>query len=376
MKAQRYLEKMIRFESPSNLSNKEIALYVEMKLQQYQFATERLVYTDANGIPKYSVVGKKGTGRGGLAYFCHSDTVPAPNWFSKSFGPFQPAIARERVYGRGACDMKGSIACMLDAQQSLAPNQLNEPFYFVCTSDEEVGYLGAKQVADESEFYREMVDAQTPGIIGEPTMLEVVYAHKGGCILVATAHGKSGHSSQHGTVNANLAMIPYLNEMKAIFDETESNPKYQNTAFDPPTLSWNIGINDRTHAVNVVPGKSECTVFFRPMPNVAANELIERCRKRAEKLALDFEIRAQKDFLFTDPNSEFVQTSVELARRKRPHTVSYGTDGSVFSELENLIVFGPGSIVQAHTNEEWIALEQLSLGVEMYIRFIRHFCGQ
>ena len=75
-----------------------------------------------------------------------------------------------------------------------------------------------------------------------------------------------------------------------------------------------------------------------------------------------------------DPDSEFVTQSLKLAHKIKPKTVSYGTDGGVFSELEDKIVFGPGSIAQAHTMDEWIALEQLSMGTEMYAKMIRHWC--
>jgi acetylornithine deacetylase len=374
MKALTYAEKLIKFESTSQLSNQLPAAYIEQKLKNYGFITERLSYLDANGVRKYSVIGKKGTGHGGLAYFSHSDTVPVANWFSKKFGPYQPAIARDRLYGRGACDMKGSIACMLEAQQAFSPDDLREPFYFVCTADEEVGYLGAKQVVAESKFYREMVAAGTKGIIGEPTMLDVVHAHKGVCSLTAIARGKTGHSGSRDTLNPNLAMIPYLNEMKLIYDETQQNAKWHNGEFDPPTVCWNIGINDHTAALNVVPAESVCTVFLRPMPGQPIDELIERCRKAAAACSLEFSVDRHSGPVYTDPRSDFVKTALELARRKETKTVSYGTDGGVLTELENLIVFGPGNIAQAHTSEEWIAIEQLSLGVEMYIKFIRQFC--
>ena len=80
--------------------------------------------------------------------------------------------------------------------------------------------------------------------------------------------------------------------------------------------------------------------------------------------------------MFVDPASEFVRESLKLAHRQAPKTVSYGTDGGVFTEIENKIVFGPGSIAQAHTADEWISLEQLSLGAEMYGKMIRHWCCQ
>ena len=77
---------------------------------------------------------------------------------------------------------------------------------------------------------------------------------------------------------------------------------------------------------------------------------------------------------YSEPDTEFIQQSVKLAHRPNPKTVSYGTDGGIFTELADKIVLGPGSIDQAHTNHEWIALEQLKLGTELYSKMIQHWC--
>lgn len=374
LKTLRYAKRLITFESTSHLSNRLISKYIERKLTKYGFITERLEYRDENRVRKVSIVGKKGTGTGGLAYFGHSDVVPAANWFTQAFGPFEPRVAKERLYGRGACDMKGSVACMLNAMQLFSADDLKHPIYFACTADEEIGFGGAKQVVEESKFYREMVTGGTHAIIGEPTMLEVVHAHKGTYGLRAVASGKAGHSSSRDGENANLAMIPFLGDMKAIHDETESDPKWQSHEFDPPSVSWNIGVNDNNPALNITSPESVCTVYFRPMPGVDGQALLDRAQQSAERHGLYFEVTRKADGFYTDKESEFVKTALSLAHKGVPTTAAYGTDGGVFTELENMIVIGPGNIAQAHTNDEWIALEQLSLGTELYAKFIKKYC--
>ena len=208
MKALRYAKRLIGFDSTSHLSNRAIAKYLEMKLTKHGFIVEVVEYVDDNKQRKVNLVAKKGNGFGGLAYFAHSDVVPAPRWFTDKFTPFQPAIARERLYGRGSCDMKGSISCMLAAAQRVGWDDLKEPFYFCVTADEEVGFHGARCVAEESKLYREMVEHKTKGLIGEPTSLQIVHAHKGSIEMIAKAKGKAGHSSTHAHDNANLKMIP------------------------------------------------------------------------------------------------------------------------------------------------------------------------
>ena len=270
--------------------------------------------------------------------------------------------------------MKGSIACMLTAAQSVAWDDLKQPLYFVVTADEETGFHGAKCVVEESRLYREMVASATKAIIGEPTSLEVVHAHKGSVEVTATARGKAGHSSGRSGVNANLAMIPFLTEMKAIHDETETEIKWQNEMFDPPTLSMNIRIQDDSPALNVTAGKSKCDMYLRPMPGIDIEPLISRIRVAGEKCGVKVRVRKFGSVFFADPGSDFVQESLKLAHRPKSKTVSYGTDGGIFTELGNKIVFGPGSIEQAHTVNEWIALEQLARGTDMYIKMIRHWC--
>ncbi len=376
MKALRYAKRLVGFDSTSCVSNSLISKYLELKLTKHGFVVEKIEYWDHKKVRKTNLVAKKGGGQGGLAYCSHSDVVPAKKWFTKKFGAFEPAIARERLYGRGSCDMKGSIACMLTAAQQFAWDELKQPIYFIVTADEEVGFHGAKCVVEESKLYREMVATGTKAIIGEPTSLEVVHAHKGSIDIVATARGKAGHSGGRKGSNANLKMIPFLADIKAIYDETETEKKWHNDSFDPPTLSWNISVKDDAPALNVTAGKSVCQMYVRPMPGIDAEPLLNRVRESAQKNDLELEINPYGNGFFVDPGSDFVQESLRLAHRPKSKTVSYGTDGTMFTEIENKIVFGPGSIDQAHTVNEWIALEQLEKGTEMYVKMIRHWCCQ
>ncbi len=374
MNSLQYDQDLVAFESTSVLSNAAVNDYVQETLTKLGFETERLEYNDENGVKKINVIGKKGEGTGGMAYFGHTDVVPADPWFTDEHGPFTPTVKGDKLYGRGSCDMKGSIACMLAAVEQISDSELKNPVYITCTADEEIGYGGAANVAQNSRLYREMVEGGSNGIIGEPTMLEVVYAHKGTFGFVATSKGRAAHSSTREGINANLAMIPFLGEMKRIHDELESDPSWQNEEFDPPTMSWNIGINDHTKAINITPPQSVCTVYFRPMPGQDADSLVERVRKAAEDNGIEFDLRSHASPLYVDPQSDFVKEVLQLAGKKTAQTVSYGTDGTMFSAMKKLVVFGPGNIAQAHTHDEWIALDQLEKGTAMYRNLIRHWC--
>ena len=374
MKALRYAKRLIGFDSTSHKSNRMISRYLEMKLTKHGFVVERIEYPDRNGELKVNLVAKKGSGVGGLGYFGHSDVVPAEKWFTNKFSAFQPAIARDRLYGRGSCDMKGSLACMLAASQQFAWDELKKPLYFVVTADEEVGFAGARVVVEESKHYREMAFNRTKAIIGEPTSLEVVHAHKGSIKITAVALGVAGHSGGRIGDSANLKMIPFLAEMKKLRDESEDDRKWHNKAFDPPTLSWNICIKDDSPALNVTAGKSTCTMYLRPMPGIDVRPLLAKVNEAAAKFDLSLDIKNWGPGMFTDPESLFVKESLKLTHGQASQTVPFGTDGGMYSELENKIVFGPGSIAQAHAIDEWISLEQLDKGTEMYSKMIRRWC--
>ena len=374
MDALQHTKKLVSFESTSVLSNLPIIDHLEETLKKLAFSVERIEYDDAHGVRKANVIGKKGKGTGGMAYFGHTDVVPADPWYTDEHGPFTPTVLGDKLYGRGSCDMKGSVACVLAAAEQFDVSELKQPIYVTCTADEEIGYGGAAQVAQRSVLFREMVDGDSNGIIREPTPLEVVYAHKGTFGFKAISRGRAAHSSTREGINANLAMIPFLSEMKKIHDELETDPEWQNDEFDPPIVSWNIGINDHTQAVNITPPQSLCTVYFRPMPGQNPDLLIERAKQVAEDCGIEFEIHACAHPLYIDPDSEFVKDVLQLADKQQPRTASYGTDGAMFSEMKKLVVFGPGDIAQAHTHDEWIDLNQLERGTELYAAAIRRWC--
>lgn len=365
---------LMRYESVSSRSNVPVTDYAHELLEAMRFDVERCDYTDNRGVAKANLVAKIGQGKGGLAYFAHTDVVPADDWYDGEYGPFCPVTKDERLVGRGSCDMKGSLASFLTAMRSIASSDLKKPVYIICTADEETGHAGARHVVASSRYYREIVEGKTRAIIGEPTEMEVVYAHKGIYGFRATALGRAAHSSTADGVNANVTMIPFLNEMKAIHDMCQEAPKWQHQEFDPPTIGWNIGINDGNTAINVTAPRSVCTVSFRPMPGQKPCELLERAERKAKECGLEFNVLTRVDPLYVATESHYIKEVMECAGKRRPRTVSYGTDGGVFRDVCEKVVIGPGSIAQAHTSEEWVSLEQLERATDVYTKLIHRFC--
>lgn len=373
-KALRYLRRLIRFDSTSNLSNRYISKFLEIKLRKHGFYVEKIEYRDSKKVPKVNLIAKKGLGQGGLAYFGHTDTVPAPSWFTKKATPFEPVISQGRLFGRGACDMKGSLACMLDAAQQVPFDNMIRPLYLVFTADEEVGFGGAKKVVEESKLYREMIKHGTVGVIGEPTEMGIVHAHKGSLTMRFRTTGKAAHSSTREGKNANWQMIPFLHEIWKIREETETVTDWFDDRFDPPTMSMNVTMSDGNSAVNVTSPRSDVQVYIRPTPNMDCEPLVKRISHAAKKFDIDMSIQRNCDAFWSDPDSDLVKKLKSIMDTDKVDTVGYATDGGVLTEMEHKVIFGPGSIRQAHTNQEFITLDQMRLGIAAFRQLIDHYC--
>lgn len=376
MKALDFAQQLVAFDSVSRKSNLEVSDYVSNELQRLQFDVERLEYTDEHGVRKANLVAKRGAGEGGIAYFAHTDVVPADDWSVEFCGPFSPTVKEERLWGRGSCDMKGSLACAMAAAASIDPHKQIAPLYIVCTADEEIGMAGARHVNQFSKLFNEMVDQKTVGIIGEPTELRVVHAHKGACRIEITAHGKSAHSSTKDGINANWQLIPMLARLRELQLLTETDPKYKNSEFDPPTLSGNLVIINQPLAANVTTSLARAAWFLRTMPDVHLEPLLEQVRLSCEEWGLEYDLRYSIDPLWVDPNSSFVQQILKLTGSPHSEVVCYATDGGVLRRLKDLVVCGPGSIDQAHRADEWISLDQLEKGTLLYRRLFEFWSAK
>ncbi|MGB7346579.1 MAG: M20 family metallopeptidase [Pirellulaceae bacterium] len=371
------LSRLIEFDSVSSRSNAAVSDDVANRLESLGFAVERSHYIDADGQSKVNLVAKRepnqsGATKGGLAYFCHTDVVPAEGWTGPGGDPFQAVLQEDRLYGRGSCDMKGSLVAMLAAASQVSASDQQAPLWIVCTADEEVGFDGARHVVAHSAAYRELVDHEPMGIIGEPTGLSVVHAHKGITGIQFTSRGRAAHSSTSDGVNANESIVPILQLLLELGEVTKSDASYQDDRFDPPTLSWNFGVSDFSRAVNITPAVSKAWLSLRTMPEIDGAELVATLVTKAESLGLEIKRFEGGRPVWIEPDSACIQDLCQIAGGE-PKTVCFGTDGGEFTELNKLAVWGPGHIAQAHTTDEWLSLQQLVAGTDMYAKAIRHW---
>ena len=395
------LGRLIEFPSISSTSNRPISDTLSSLLRDLGFEVEQTTYVDDRGTEKVNLVACRAPSNdhdcdhgGGLAYFSHTDVVPVPTWSGptkdpeqiidsvkasvKSDAAFDPVLVNDRIYGdriygRGACDMKGSIATMITAAQSISADEQTKPLWIVCTADEEVGFDGAKQIVKHSAAYRDIVSAQPVAIIGEPTELNVVHAHKGITGFEVTSQGRAAHSSTDDGINANEALMPILNLVDEINQTTRQDQAYQDPRFDPPHLSWNYGIHNSQSAINITTQTASVWVTLRTMPGVDGQDLIDQVQQKAVEMNLDFKLYEGGSPVWIDADQPFIAELCEMTQTV-PRVVCYGTDGGEFSELDRRVVLGPGSIAQAHTSDEWISLDQLRLGTDLYADLIRRYC--
>lgn len=369
----RLSKELIGYDSVSQRSNVALSSYVAEVLKAQGFAVEELPYTDGHGVDKLSIVAKLGSGTGGVTLMSHNDVVPAVNAEDWTGSPFEARVRKGKLYGRGAADMKGPLAASICAAARFKAENLRAPVYIVVTADEEISGAGAADVTRRSLFFQEASSGY--GLICEPTRMRVVYAHKGGMGIRIVAKGRAAHTSTLRGVNANLKMIPFLAEMKKINDLVLSSSRYRNDEFKPAHSEWSISVNDHNVAMNISPVESECRISYRLMPGIDVQPLIERTKNAARKHGLKCQVSHLGQPLYTQPDSPLVRTALKITGTRKPLTVPYGTDGIAFcTKMKQLIVMGPGDIAQAHTVDEWIELEELRRGVEIYRRFIDHVC--
>jgi acetylornithine deacetylase/succinyl-diaminopimelate desuccinylase family protein len=304
-----------------------------------------------------------------LLFDVHQDTVPADGM---TIPPFEPRIERGRLYGRGSCDVKGSMAAMLTAFARLVRERPvgSANVLLAFTVDEEFTHTGSSRLA-------EMDHKADLAIIAEPTCLNLVDCHKGALRWKIRAHGVACHSSapQLGQ-NAIYRMRRVLEIIETYADSlTASTP---DPVLGPPTLS--VGRIEGGQSVNVVPDWCEIEIDRRLIPGEDARFCLAHLRQ-----ALDDRL-GQPDWLefgqpwvhmpplsarasdWLDPLSRAIATAT--GRRPSVMGVPFGTDAGPLNEKGTpCVVFGPGDIAQAHTKDEWIELDQVRLAAQAYFQF-------
>ena len=357
----------VSYNTISSVSNVKCSTAMARRMKEAGLKIERLTYADPKGVTKVCLIGKKGKGKGGLALMGHNDVVPAEGW---AWDPYKLTKKKGLLYGRGSADMKGSVACMIAAANRFSEKDLEQPIYVVVTADEEINCAGANWVHKHSKTLK----GCKHGIIGEPTMLDVVYAHKGSFKIDARAKGLAAHSSTGRGTNANHMMIPFLNDVLTLGNKLRTDRRYTDSTFSPPYSPFNIVWTEGNTASNITAERSAALVNTRPMPGHDWEPIKKQIREMANKYGVKVKITDSLAPLNTPVDSRIVQEALAVTGKRKAKTVSYGTDGMIFGKSMQLVVLGPGDIKQAHTIDEWIDPDQLKKGVDVFTQMVSRFC--
>jgi acetylornithine deacetylase len=374
------LERLVSFDTESAKSNLALIDFVEDYLAGWGVPCVRFPNAAGDKAAIYATLGP--ADRGGVVLSGHTDVVPVTGqaWTGD---PFALRVADGRAYGRGAVDMKGFDALALALAPDFQAMDLKVPIHILLSYDEETTCLGVMDT-----IARFGVDLPTPRavIVGEPTGLEVVDAHKSIGTFFTTVHGREGHSSMPALgANAVMAAAELVAELNRIADDmiARGDPGGR---FDPPYTTVHVGTIGGGTARNIL--AKLCTFHweFRGLPGLDPDEIPGRLARFAEDVALprlnrhgpfgriETELEVFVPGLTPAPGSAAERLALRLAGRNSTSTVSFATEAGRFQGAGiPTIVCGPGSIDQAHQPDEYITLDALSAG-EAFMRRLAAAC--
>ena len=310
-----------------------------------------------------------GTTAGGLIFSGHTDVVPVDgqDWQSN---PFHAVIRDDKLYGRGAADMKGFIAAVLAATPHMKAAKLARPLHIALSYDEEIGCLGAPVMIDALQ-QRGLSPEYC--IVGEPTSMQMVVAHKGIHTFTCRVHGKAAHSSLTPQgVNA----IEYAAQLILFIQQLGQRLQHdyaQDAAFDVPFSTLSVNTIQGGIASNIVPQLCEFGFDYRNLPHMQPADVIEPIQRYIREVlepqmravdancGIELHHHAAVPAMPETDAQALLQLVAQLVDNHTRHKVAYATEGGQFKQAGiHTVICGPGNIEQAHRANEFVSLAQLA----------------
>ena len=364
------LRSLVAIDSTSSRSNLPVLDRLEDAARALGFETRRATWVDENGVDKGNLVCRRGPDTsGGLALVGHTDCVPFdPAWTEALAG----AERDGRIFGRGAADTKGFLAAALVAASRTRAGR--HPLALLFTADEEVGCLGAKRLLAEGRVH------PRHAIVGEPTGLTPVRAHKGYCAVEVVIEGVEGHSAYPevgaSAIHAMGRLWPEIERIGEVL-RGEADP-----AFAPPHTTWNVGVIRGGKARNIIAGECRFTYEWRPLPGQDPRRALRMLEEACERLGteggkLSIEIAPLRtDAAAVTPAEAEIVGFLEAESGNPSTTVPFGTElPEVIGMGAEACVFGPGDIRVAHRTGEHVAVAELERAAAILTRAIDRFCA-
>jgi len=362
------LTDLIAFKTVSGEDNNSLINYCDEILKKLGATSFKTFDNEKKRVNLFATLkAKKSNSKKPIILSGHTDVVPVSK--SWSTDPFKATIKGNKLYGRGACDMKGFIACTLAYAPIYSKTNLDRDIHFSFTFDEETACQGAPILIEELKK-KGIKDGIC--IIGEPTNMKIIDAHKGCYEYTTYFEGLAGHSSApRKGVNAVEYAARYVNKLIELRQKLiDRAPK--DSIFDPPYSTLQIGgvfggiahnvIADKCH-VNweTRPVAKEDGVFLNSELDKYANEvLLPEMRKIYPNSSIKKKIIGEIIGFERDTKSDACELVSSLTGDNSREVVSFGTEAGLFQEIGiSTVVCGPGSIEQAHKVDEYIVLDEL-----------------
>jgi len=362
------LTDLIAFKTVSGEDNNSLINYCDEILKKLGATSFKTFDNEKKRVNLFATLkAKKSNSKKPIILSGHTDVVPVSK--SWSTDPFKATIKGNKLYGRGACDMKGFIACTLAYAPIYSKTNLDRDIHFSFTFDEETACQGAPILIEELKK-KGIKDGIC--IIGEPTNMKIIDAHKGCYEYTTYFEGLAGHSSApHKGVSAVEYAARYVNKLIELRQKLiDRAPK--DSIFDPPYSTLQIGgvfggiahnvIADKCH-VNweTRPVVKEDGVFLNSELDKYANEvLLPEMRKIYPNSSIKKKIIGEIIGFDRDTKSDACELVSSLTGDNSREVVSFGTEAGLFQEIGiSTVVCGPGSIEQAHKVDEYIVLDEL-----------------
>lgn len=356
---ERLLADLIGFPTVSADSNLELIDYVETRLQKHGYETTRTSNEEGTKANLLARIGPNVAG--GLALSAHTDVVPVSgqDWQSD---PFELVHRDDSLIGRGTSDMKGFIALALAAALKVDPARLSKPLHLVLSYDEEVGCLGAMAMHAQLEA---LPDKPRFVLIGEPTDMHLVTAHKGIQSMTTRIRGKPGHSSRPSGGASSIACAA-----KFIAGIGELLPREVDRDFDPAAATFNVGIIKGGEAVNIIPEWCELQWEFRHLPqqdpqaiHAALQELAQGLEREMPGICLETRVHAGVPGLLPGANRDVAGRLRQYIEPAGPAVtaVPFVTEGGLFQQAGMpAVICGPGRLDQAHQPNEMVSVRSMN----------------
>ena len=371
------LTDLIEYPSISSESNLDIINYLSDKIKSLGGKIDIIKTSDNKQANIFATIGPEIDG--GIVLSGHTDVVPAKelNWNSD---PFKLTRKDDLLYGRGSCDMKGFIASTIVAAEILKNKNLNYPVHFSYTYDEEVGCFGARHLIKELKKYKYKPSIV---IIGEPTNMEIIEAHKGDCEYTTCFHGIEGHASNP---EKGLSAIQYgslfTNKLFEIGNELKRRAP-SDSPFNPPWTTVQVGKIEGGVAHNVIAGQCSIDWEMRPIneedKNFVKNNLLKYCQNKLlpemqSKFAeakIETEIIGEIPGLIPQKDNQARVIMQDLLQSNSTGVISFGTEAGIFQEMNmDVVVCGPGSIDQAHKANEFVSISELDKCLQNLLKLL------